>query len=359
MVVATPDAAKSAEVPKKTLSKFDKMRKKFGVPTANTEVSGFTYDDFEDAMGDHPSFNIDDVCIGKVYQLEPNGALVDIGAKASAYIPQNELCISAPNHVGDVLSPGEEREFQIISEEDMNGQLTLSMRKLEFSRAWERVAQLQAEDATVRASVIGVNRGGAIVEVENLRAFVPGSHMATTDGMDEQVGAEFTLKFLEVDPVKGRLVVSQRRAMVETQMNDLSPGMVVKGVVKGIKPYGAFVDIGGISGLLHISQISHDHIDDVGNVLRSGMEVKCMIINQDREKGRISLSTRTLEPEPGDMIKDPQVVFDKAEEMAERYQQRMEDERKAAADVADDIVSSLDMASLDDITGTSPAASTE
>jgi predicted RNA-binding protein with RPS1 domain len=94
------------------------------------------------------------------------------------------------------------------------------------------------------------------------------------------VGQEIPLKFLEVDQAKNRLVVSNRRAIVETQMRDLNPGEVVTGIVRGIKPYGAFIDIGGVSGLLHISQISHDHISDIESVLTVGAELKAMVISQ-------------------------------------------------------------------------------
>jgi small subunit ribosomal protein S1 len=97
----------------------------------------------------------------------------------------------------------------------------------------------------------------------------------------------------------------------------------VIGTVRGIKPYGAFIDIGGVSGLLHISEISHDHIDTPHSVFNVNDEVKVMIIDLDAERGRISLSTKQLEPEPGDMVKNPQVVYEKAEEMAARYREQV------------------------------------
>lgn len=106
-------------------------------------------------------------------------------------------------------------------------------------------------------------------------------------------------------------------------MNRLEVGEVVIGTVRGIKPYGAFIDIGGVSGLLHISEISHDHIETPHNVFNVNDEVKVMIIDLDAERGRISLSTKQLEPEPGDMVKNPQVVYDKAEEMAEKYREQL------------------------------------
>jgi small subunit ribosomal protein S1 len=106
-------------------------------------------------------------------------------------------------------------------------------------------------------------------------------------------------------------------------MNRLEVGEVVIGSVRGIKPYGAFIDIGGVSGLLHISEISHDHIDTPHSVFNVNDEVKVMIIDLDAERGRISLSTKQLEPEPGDMINNRDRVYEKAEEMAEKYREKM------------------------------------
>jgi small subunit ribosomal protein S1 len=106
-------------------------------------------------------------------------------------------------------------------------------------------------------------------------------------------------------------------------MNRLEVGEVVLGTVRGIKPYGAFIDIGGVSGLLHISEISHEHIETPHTVLNVNDQMKVMIIDLDAERGRISLSTKALEPEPGDMLTDPQKVFEKAEEMAARYKQML------------------------------------
>merc|ERR1712054_538021 len=111
---------------------------------------------------------------------------------------------------------------------------------------------------------------------------------------------------------------------------------------RGVKPYGAFIDIGGMQGLLHISQISHNHIENVEAVLPMGASIKAMVINQD--KGRIALSTKTLEPEPGDMLKDSAMVYEKAEETAVKYQERMEAERKAREEAAQDVIMGLETA---------------
>merc|ERR1712241_1323466 len=134
---------------------------------------------------------------------------------------------------------------------------------------------------------------------------------------------------------------SNRRAVVDQQMSSLSRGDVIEGQVKALKPYGAFVEVGGMSGLLHISQISYDRIEDLERVLQPGMSVKCMIIDHDKVNGRIALSTKTLEPSPGDMLRDSAKVFEMAEESAEKYHTKMEEERKARESAARDIVLGL------------------
>jgi small subunit ribosomal protein S1 len=171
--------------------------------------------------------------------------------------------------------------------------------------------------------VFATNRGGALVRIEGLRGFIPGSHISTRKPKEELVGEELPLKFLEVDEDRNRLVLSHRRALVERKMNRLEVGEVVIGTVRGIKPYGAFIDIGGVSGLLHISEISHDHIDTPHSVFNVNDELKVMIIDLDAERGRISLSTKQLEPEPGDMVKNRDAVYDRAEEMAEKFREQL------------------------------------
>ncbi len=285
---------------------------------------GFTHDDFAALLDKYDyHFNPGDTVAGTVFSLEPRGALIDIGAKTAAYIPIQEMSINRVDNPDEVLQSNETREFYILSDENEEGQLTLSIRRIEYMRAWERVRQLQAEDATVRSAVFATNRGGALVRIEGLRGFIPGSHISTRKAKEDLVGEELPLKFLEVDEDRNRLVLSHRRALVERKMNRLEVGEVVIGTVRGIKPYGAFIDIGGVSGLLHISEISHDHIETPHSVFNVNDELKVMIIDLDAERGRISLSTKQLEPEPGDMVKNPQLVYDKAEEMAERYRQQL------------------------------------
>ncbi|WP_267384082.1 30S ribosomal protein S1 [Cyanobacterium sp. uoEpiScrs1] len=292
--------------------------------TTATQDIGFTHEDFAALLDKYDyHFSPGDIVPGTVFSMEPRGALIDIGAKTAAYIPIQEMSINRVDDPEDVLQSNETREFFILTDENEDGQLTLSIRRIEYMRAWERVRQLQAEDATVRSNVFATNRGGALVRIEGLRGFIPGSHISTREAKEDLVGEDLPLKFLEVDEERNRLVLSHRRALVERKMNGLEVGQVVVGSVRGIKPYGAFIDIGGVSGLLHISEISHDHIDTPHSVFGVNDSLKVMIIDLDAERGRISLSTKQLEPEPGDMLKDRDLVFEKAEEMAEKYRQKL------------------------------------
>lgn len=288
---------------------------------------GFTMEEFTALLSQYDyHFNPGDVVSGTVFNLEPKGSLIDIGAKTAAFMPLQEASINRVEDLADVLQPGDVREFFILSEENEDGQLMLSIRRIEYQMAWERVRQLQKEDATIYSDVFATNRGGALVRVEGLRGFIPGSHISTRKPKEELVDEVLPLKFLEVDEERNRLVLSHRRALVERKMNRLEVGEVVVGNVRGIKPYGAFIDIGGVSGLLHISEISHEHIETSHAVLNVGDQLKVMIIDLDAERGRISLSTKALEPEPGDMLTDPQKVFDRAEEMAALYKQMLEEQ---------------------------------
>ncbi|MBW4696871.1 MAG: 30S ribosomal protein S1 [Aphanocapsa lilacina HA4352-LM1] len=295
-----------------------------GTPAPATTDIGFTREEFERLLSQYDyRFNPGDIVKGTVFSLEPRGALIDIGAKTAAYLPLQEMSINRVDDPTEVLGEGDTLDFFILSDENEEGQLTLSIRRIEYMKAWERVRKLQSEDQTVRAKIFAVNRGGALVRIEGLRGFIPGSHLSTREPKEELIGEELPLKFLEVDEERNRLVLSHRRALVERRMNKLEAGQVVIGRVRGIKPYGAFIDIGGVSGLLHISEISHDHIETPHSVFNVGDEVKVMVIDLDAERGRISLSTKQLEETPGAMTQDKQAVFDNAEVMAEKYRARM------------------------------------
>jgi len=355
--IAPSSSVLNAEV---QMTRFDRLKKNYKGPQVLIDSSDldFTYDDFDTAVqATDYAFNRNDVVKGVIVQYDNGGCIVDIGAKASAFLPVAEAALiqEQGNTIETLVVLDEEMEFQIISEEDENGQLLVSVRRIQYRQAWETVSTMQGTDDVFDAEVVAVNRGGAICLVAGLRAFLPGSHLTGMLPTEELVGQTLPLKFLEVNQEANKLVVSNRRAVVEQQMADLSRGDIIDGVVKALKPYGAFVEVGGMSGLLHISQISYDRIDDLEKVFTPGDRVKCMIIDHDKVNGRIALSTKTLEPEPGDMLKDPTRVFDMAEETAAKYHERMEMERRAREEDTKNIVlglgDSLDGLDGDDLNG--------
>ncbi|KAJ6982488.1 30S ribosomal protein S1 [Populus alba x Populus x berolinensis] len=271
---------------------------------------------------------------GTVFMTDNNGAFVDITAKSSAYLPVQEASIHKIKRVEEAgIVPGMREEFVIIGENEADDSLILSLRSIQYELAWERCRQLQAEDAIVKGKVVGGNRGGVVAVVEGLQGFVPFSQISSKSSAEELLDKELPLKFVDVDEEQSRLVLSNRKAMADSQAQ-LGIGSVVTGAVQSLKPYGAFIDIGGINGLLHVSQISHDRVSDISTVLQPGDTLKVMVLSHDRERGRVSLSTKKLEPTPGDMIRNPKLVFEKAEEMARTFRQRIaQAEAMARADM--------------------------
>jgi len=301
----------------------------------------FSYDDFEAALNGGKytcDFKAGDKVNGTIFQVDPKrGVYVDCGAKTAAFCPITELGMFAVDDASDVVAVGDVREFQIVRDMDAEGVLGLSVRRLQTGIAWERCRQLMAEDVTVVGAVVAANRGGILVVCEGIRGFIPTSHVSVRVQDKEQlVGMLLPMKFLEVDEERTRLVMSNRRAVVEADTRSFDLGQVVEGTVTAVKPYGAFLDLGGCNGLLHISQISHEHIGNVESVLSEGDVLKVMVVSQDTDKGRIALSTKRLEPTPGDMLKDPKKVYDNAEKTAEAFRAQLAAEEAALMGESDD-----------------------
>ncbi|MQL79128.1 hypothetical protein Taro_011564 [Colocasia esculenta] len=252
-----------------------------------------------------------------------NGAVVEVTAKSSAFLPVQESCIYRVKHVAEAgIFPGFHGKFIIIGQSEADDSLVLSLRPIQYQLAWERCRQLQAEDVVVKGKITGGNEGGVLVIVERLHGFIPFSQILSKSSVKELLGKELPLKFLEVDEEQSRLVLSNCMAVTGSQAQ-FGIGSVVTGTVQRLKPYGALVDVGGVTGLLHISQISHNLVPDVSTVLQPGDILKVMILSHDSQNGRVSLSTKKLEPTPGDMIHNPKLVFEKADEMGQVFQQRI------------------------------------
>ncbi|KAL6770250.1 PRPS1 [Auxenochlorella protothecoides x Auxenochlorella symbiontica] len=276
------------------------------------------------------SFKSGEKVKGHIIQVDQKGAHVDVGGKSAAFVPNVEMALGLVPRSNDLLDAGTSREFVIVRQ-DHRGDIILSLKRIQLSVAWQRLRQIAESDAAVTGVVAATNRGGLLVDVEGVRGFNPSSQIGIrTTNWEELIGRHLQFKILEVDEETGRLMLSHRRVMNEERLETFKAGDVVEGRVMSVKPYGAFIDLGGgSSGLLHISQISSARITAVDRVLSPDDRIKVLVLSQDRDKGRISLCTKKLEPAPGDMLKDPGLVYERAEEMAAQYRAQI-----AAAEAA-------------------------
>ena len=192
---------------------------------------------------------------GTVIEMDDNGALLEIGGKMSGYLPLKEAALIPIKHVNTVLEMGQELTAEVIG--TLKGMPVISLRAAQLVTAWEQAISMRATDATFEAKVIEVNRGGVVCAALGLKAFLPGSHyMGTPD--ESIIGQTLKVKFLDVNEDDGKLVISQKRAMMDGQTTDLRRGAVVGGTITGLRNYGAFLELdGGMAGLLHISQVDY------------------------------------------------------------------------------------------------------
>jgi small subunit ribosomal protein S1 len=275
----------------------------------------FSAEDFAKALEAHDyDFQVGSTVRGTVIALANDGATIDIGGKSSAFLPIREAAVRAVSSFEGILEPGVEYSFQVIRDQDADGQVLLSIRKLQLQQLWRRLAEQSEAGEVMEVKVTGFNKGGVTVDVEGLRGFVPRSHIGRTyEDLSEAVGQRLTVGFLEVNPAANKLVMSARMAARSQMMSTLALGQLIDGTVASLKPFGAFVDFDGISGLLHIKQISKNYVESLPTVLQVGQSIKAVVVALDPERNRISLSTKVLEKYPGEVIKEPDAVFADAE----------------------------------------------
>ena len=264
----------------------------------------FSMDEFENALSDHEyHFEQGQTVKGKVFEHTSDGVFIDIKGKSPGFVPTGEALLAGETDTQEVLPLGEEHEFLIIREQNAAGQVTLSRRKLEEKRIWEELAQAAEAGNSVQIRVTGSNRGGVTGDVNGLRGFVPNSHLVDKN-IDAIMGQVLTVNFLELDQERRKLVLSQRHAAQVEIMRKLSIGALVTGKVANIKPYGVFVELDGMTGLLHRSQISEKPVSVLEDVFQVGQEVRVLITDVEESSKRISLSLKALEKFPGEVTED-------------------------------------------------------
>src|SRR5262252_8572677 len=251
-------------------------------------------------------FNDGDIVEGTVVKVDRDEVLLDIGYKTEGVIPSRELSIKHDVDPHDVVHAGEHSEALVLQKEDKEGRLILSKKRAQYERAWGTIERIKEEDGVVTGTVIEVVKGGLILDI-GLRGFLPASlvEMRRVRDLQPYVGKEIEAKIIELDKNRNNVVLSRRAWLEQTQsevrhtfLNTLRKGQIRKGVVSSIVNFGAFVDLGGVDGLVHVSELSWKHIDHPGEVVEVGQEVTVEVLDVDMDRERVSLSLKSTQEDP-------------------------------------------------------------
>lgn len=259
-----------------------------------------------------------DVVKGVVVHIDKEGVLVDVGTKSEGIVRPNELSRQSNLQPEDVVSVGDKIDVYVIQSEDQDGGLVLSKKRADFERAWERVEEAYSSGKTLMAMVSDRVKGGLVVDL-GIRGFVPASHVGSgkIKNLDKFVGQSIPLKVIEVDRDRRKVVLSNRLATEEERekqksetLSTLAEGQVRTGIVRRITDYGAFVDLGGIDGLLHISEMSWTRIKHPTDVVKVGQKIQVMVLKLNLGQGKVSLGLRQILPDPWAEVEEKYHVGD-------------------------------------------------
>lgn len=260
--------------------------------------------DFEELLKKYDyNFQKGDLVKGTVCGYDSQGVMVDIGAKTTAIVPIREA-VEKDEKLEELFENGKEYEFLIIKEEDEDGKFLLSKKKVDFAYAWKELEKAKEADETILGTISGIVKGGVLVDISGVKGFVPSSQLRCKE-TDLEVGSKLELKILTLDNQQNNFILSNKKvyedSAVEARKNvfsQIEPGQVVKGDVVRITDFGAFIDLGGIDGLLPLSQLSWRWIDHPTDILKVGDKIDVEVIDVDHDKQRVSLSLKNLEPDP-------------------------------------------------------------
>ena len=251
-------------------------------------------------------FNDGDIVEGTIVKVDRDEVLLDIGYKTEGVIPSRELSIKHDVDPNEVVSVGDEVEALVLTKEDKEGRLILSKKRAQYERAWGTIEELKEKDEAVKGTVIEVVKGGLILDI-GLRGFLPASlvEMRRVRDLQPYIGKEIEAKIIELDKNRNNVVLSRRAWLEQTQsevrsefLNQLTKGAIRKGVVSSIVNFGAFVDLGGVDGLVHVSELSWKHIDHPSEVVQVGDEVTVEVLDVDMDRERVSLSLKATQEDP-------------------------------------------------------------
>ena len=274
--------------------------------------SVFSFDDVSDEEmnnlidGTITDFDEGDLVTGTVVKIERDEVLLDIGFKSEGVIPVRELSIRKDANPEDIVAMGETIEALVLQKEDKDGRLILSKKRAEYERAWNRVEEDFNNGQNVEGEVIEVVKGGLILDI-GLRGFLPASlvDLRRVKDLNAYLGTRIEARVIEMDRNRNNVVLSRRVVLEEARkaerseiLSKLQAGMRLKGVVSSIVDFGAFVDLGGIDGLIHISELSWNHVNHPSEVVKVGQEVEVQVLDVDLNRERISLGLKQTTEDP-------------------------------------------------------------
>lgn len=243
---------------------------------------------------------------GKVTKIDAKQALVDIGYKSEAILPISEVSSLHIEKVADVLSEGDELEFQVIKINEEKDEVIISKKAVDAVKAWDELEQKFKDGTVFESQIADVVKGGLVVDV-GVRGFIPASHVERhfVDDFSEYKGRNLSLKIIELDREKNKVILSHRAVLEEEagklkkQVYDvIEVGSIIEGTVQRLTDFGAFVDVGGVDGLVHISELSWDRVEKPSDLVNEGDKVKVKVLKVDKENERISLSMKEAQPGP-------------------------------------------------------------
>lgn len=251
-----------------------------------------------------------DVVTGKVTKVEDKQAYVDVGYKTDGIVPISELSSLHVEKVSDVVNVGDEIQLKVLRINEEDDECVLSKRAVDAEQAWENLKQKMAQDEIIEAEVAEVVKGGLVVDL-GVRGFIPASLVERhyVEDFSDYKGRQLRLKIIELDEESNKLILSQKAVLDEKAesekketMNNLEVGQVIEGTVQRLTDFGAFVDIGGVDGLVHISELAWHRVEKPSDVVHEGDTVKVKVLKVDPENERISLSIKETQPGPWDQV---------------------------------------------------------
>lgn len=267
-------------------------------------------DEMNNEVAEMKSFAVGEIVKGKVTKVEDKQAYVDVGFKVDGIVPISELSSLHVEKVSDVLSVDDEIELKVLKLED--DEVILSKRAVQAEKAWENLQQAFESGEVIEAEVAEVVKGGLVVDL-GVRGFIPASLVERhfVEDFSDYKGRTLRLKIIELEKENNKLILSQRAVLDDEALQKkrelfqtLKPGDVVEGTVQRLTDFGAFVEVGGVDGLVHISQLAHHRVEKPSDVVTEGETVKVKVLSIDADSERISLSVKETLPGPWEEIAD-------------------------------------------------------